>query len=92
MSDTVALAELRGHLGDIINRSCHGKDRITITRNGKPAAAIIPIEDLKYLEAIEDALDAAAIKQAIKNDDGYRIPFAELLEQICDPAAEDLPQ
>lgn len=82
MTTTIPLATLRNQLGDTINRTHHSKDRITITRNGKPAAAIIPIEDLKYLETIEDARDAAALQEAIDTDDGYRITLDDLLKQI----------
>lgn len=82
MTTTIPLATLRSELGDTINRTHHGKDRITITRNGKPAAAIIPIEDLKYLEAVEDACDAAELNEAIAGDDGYRIPLNDVLNQI----------
>ncbi|MBS4165367.1 Uncharacterized protein NEOC65_000424 [Neochlamydia sp. AcF65] len=34
---------------------CH--DRYILTRNGKDLAAIVPIEDLEILEAIEDERD-----------------------------------
>ncbi|MDY3127372.1 MAG: type II toxin-antitoxin system Phd/YefM family antitoxin [Corynebacterium sp.] len=81
MTTSIPLAKLRGHLGEYINRSHHGKDRITITRNGKPTAAIIPFEDLELLEAIEDELDAAALKRAKQDDDGYRISLRDLLNE-----------
>ena len=50
---TIQLVELRNRLGDTINEITYTGRRLTITRNGKPAAALICIEDLELLEALE---------------------------------------
>lgn len=79
---TIPLAQLREQLGETISRTTHNKTRTTITRHGKPAAAIVPIEDIEHLEKIEDELDSLALKKAINNDDGYRITLEDLLKEI----------
>jgi len=44
-----------------------------VTRNGKPVAVIIPIEDYKeLLERAEDAEDVAWLKQARRKKQHYR--------------------
>lgn len=45
----------RDCLGDLINRALYGSERFVLTRHGKPAAAIISIDDLNALEAGEAA-------------------------------------
>ena len=40
----------RDVLGDLINRALYGSERFILTRHGKPAAAIVSIEDLNRLE------------------------------------------
>jgi len=50
-----------------------------VTRNGKPIAVIIPIEDYKeLLERAEDAEDVAWLKQARRKKQHYR-PLEEYL-------------
>jgi prevent-host-death family protein len=47
---------------EAVARAEAGKERISLTRAGKPVAALVPIADL---EAIEDAEDAAAAAEAL---------------------------
>jgi prevent-host-death family protein len=47
---------------EAVARAEAGKERIILTRAGKPVAALVPIADL---EAIEDAEDAAAAAEAL---------------------------
>jgi len=47
---------------EAVARAETGKERIILTRAGKPASALVPIADL---EAIEDAEDAAAEAEAL---------------------------
>jgi len=47
---------------EAVARAEAGKERIILTRAGKPVAALVPIADL---EAIEDAEDAAAASEAL---------------------------
>ena len=50
-----------------------------VTRNGKPVAVIIPIEDYKeLLERVEDAEDITWLKQARRKKLNYR-PLEEYL-------------
>lgn len=75
----------RARFADLIGRAQHGKERLVIARHGKPAAALVPMEDLRRLEAIEDARDAAAARRALKafQRSGQRaIPWAEAKKRL----------
>jgi antitoxin YefM len=54
MSETLPLAEIKARLSEIVDRVEGQHERVTLTRNGRPAAVLISPEDL---EALEDTLD-----------------------------------
>ena len=58
--------EAREHFSEVINRTAYGKERIVLTRRGKNIAVVIPLEDLEFLEAIEDQMDLQDAKEALK--------------------------
>lgn len=59
MSDPISTAEARDRFSEVLNRAAFGKERVVLTRRGKPLAAVVPIEDVEALEAMEDAADIA---------------------------------
>jgi prevent-host-death family protein len=48
--------------GETINRAAYGKERIILTRRGKPLAALVPLEDIDLLDQLENAADAEDVK------------------------------
>ncbi|MBF0166598.1 MAG: type II toxin-antitoxin system Phd/YefM family antitoxin [Alphaproteobacteria bacterium] len=62
---TLSTADARGQLSDILNRAAFGKERVVVSRRGKPLAAVVPLEDIETLEALEDTLDAAEIRKRL---------------------------
>ena len=64
-SQTINSKKARKDFADNINRVAYGHERLTVTRHGKVVAAIIPIEDLEFLEQIEEELDRKAIEEAL---------------------------
>jgi prevent-host-death family protein len=74
----VSATEARNNFLELINRAGYGKERIQIERHGKPVAAIISCEDLARLEALEDAIESAALKAAMSQSEGF-ISIEELL-------------
>jgi prevent-host-death family protein len=63
--DAVAAESAGEPFGAVIDHAAHDKARVVLTRDGKPVAAIVPIEDYDALEAIEDAYDAKLAGEAI---------------------------
>ena len=53
----IAVIDARKDLAEILNRAAYGKERVVLTRRGKDVAAIVPMDDLNILEAIEDHMD-----------------------------------
>lgn len=53
----LASGRVRQEFSETINRVAYGRERIILHRRGKSLAALIPIEDLRLLEALEDRLD-----------------------------------
>ena len=49
---------------DTLNRAGYGKERIILTRRGKPIAALVPLEDLELLDELENAADAEDVRLA----------------------------
>lgn len=72
MSDTLPLAEVKAKFSEMIDRVAHTHDRITVTRNGRPAAVIISPEDLAALEdTLELLSDPEAMQQLRESRDAY---------------------
>jgi len=66
---TIASSDFRQQLADLGNRVAYGGERITVTRSGKPLFVIVPYEDAELLEALEDRMDLALARKALKDND-----------------------
>ena len=53
----VSTVKAREQLSTVINRAAFGKERVILTRRGKEIVAVVPIEDLRFLEALENRID-----------------------------------
>ncbi len=76
--DTVATPE---QLADLVKRAACDKDRIILSLDGKEVAALVPIEDVEYLEEIEDREDIAAADAALA-EPGEPIPWEVVKEEL----------
>lgn len=63
---TTTAVELRENLHDILLRAQYQHERVTVTRHGKPVAAIVPLEDLEWLQELEDRIDQAEAEIAYR--------------------------
>ena len=59
----LSASEAREKIADVIGRVSYGHERVVITRNGKPAAAVVTIEDLERLRALDQAKGMQALKR-----------------------------
>ena len=81
---TVTSEEVRDGLGEIINRIKYCHERMRVTRRGKPVAALVPLEDLEFIEqlldAIEDERDLPTIKERLSHfeETGDGIPWKKI--------------
>jgi prevent-host-death family protein len=51
---TESLRQVRDHLSEVVDRVQHEHERVTLTRNGRPAAVLISPDDLAQLEETLD--------------------------------------
>jgi prevent-host-death family protein len=65
MARRLAASEARKDLATTLNRVAFGGERIVLHRRGKDLAAVVPVEDLAMLEALEDRLDVEAARRAL---------------------------
>jgi prevent-host-death family protein len=56
---TVSTVLARNEFSTILNRAAFGKERVVLARRGKAIAAVVPMEDVKLLRALEDRADLA---------------------------------
>src|SRR5207249_6527565 len=74
MSETLPLAEIKAHLSEIVDRVEGQHERVTLTRNGRPAAVLISPEDL---EALEDTLELLSDPKARREIERARSDIAK---------------
>lgn len=65
MSMEFSFSDARSHLTDIANGVAYRGSRAIITRKGRKLVAIVSIEDLQVLEAIEDRIDLDDARKAL---------------------------
>ena len=62
----VPVSKARSDMKDLVNRVAYGKERIYLTSHDKKMVAIVPIEDVETLEAMENAEDIRIAEARIK--------------------------
>ena len=81
----VSTADVPERFEEILNRAADGKERVVVTRAGKPVAALVPIEDLEWLEAIEDRIDAEEYRVAreeFERSGGRAVPLDAVVRKL----------
>ncbi|MCC7409242.1 MAG: type II toxin-antitoxin system Phd/YefM family antitoxin [Phycisphaeraceae bacterium] len=81
----MSIIEARENLSDVLNRVSYAGERVLLERRGKPTAALVSVEDMELLEALEDREDIRAAKRAIaeaKRKGEKPIPWTELKAKL----------
>ena len=77
------ISEARGSFSTTVNRVAFGGERVVLTRHGKRVAAVVPIEDLELIEALEDAHDLDEVRAALADPASRdRIGWNDLKAQL----------
>lgn len=63
---SIPVSKARDEMKDLVNRVAYGKERIYLTSHDKKMVAVVPIEDVEALEAMEDAQDIRIAEKRIK--------------------------
>jgi prevent-host-death family protein len=80
MAISIGIRDTRINMADVIGNVFYGNQRYILERKGKPVAAIINIEDYKFLEQVEDMIDSKLLKEAIESSEGI-FPIEELFAE-----------
>lgn len=76
----VSTVKARDEFSEVINRAAYGKERIVLTRRGKEIVAVVPIEDARLLDELEDRIDLEEARQALK--ESGTIPWKKLKKDL----------
>lgn len=81
MLNEISTADARKKFATIINRVAFGKESFVLTRRGEPLAAIVSVDDLKLLQALEEQMD---IDDAWKgrNEPGENVSWDQLRKEL----------
>jgi prevent-host-death family protein len=66
---TTTAKDFRRELSDLLSQVEYASERIIVTRNGKPAAVLISLEDYDLIREIEDRIDGEAANEAVREAD-----------------------
>lgn len=66
MPRSISATAARTSFAETVNRAIYAGERVVVRRRGKDVAAVVPIEDLALLEAIEDRMDIDVARKAMK--------------------------
>lgn len=70
---TLSISSFRNKIADITNKVVYGGERVRVERNHKPAFAVVSVEDMEALEALEDKIDLEEALKALKEPGSIRL-------------------
>lgn len=74
--ETLPLADVKNRLSEVVDRVASQNDRVTITRNGRPAAVLVSPGDLESLEEtlaiLSNPKELAALRRGLADLDAGR--------------------
>lgn len=76
----ISTSVAREKFSEIVSRAEYGGERTVVHRRKKAVAAVVPIEDLKLLEHMEDLADIQDARKALKEKG--RIPLAKIKQEM----------
>jgi PHD/YefM family antitoxin component YafN of YafNO toxin-antitoxin module len=81
---------VRAGFAEAVNRANFAGERTLIRRHGKDVAAVVSVEDLKTLEALEDRLDLEEAREIMKKP-GRLIPWEKVKADLGHACATPSP-
>lgn len=87
MANTVPVRELRSELASVIDRVADLREHVIVTRRGRPAAVLIPVDEYEALEEsaeiLSDAETLAAIDEGLGEiERGETVTLADLRRDL----------
>jgi len=66
MAKVVPVRQLRSNLSQLLSDVADRRDHVVVTRNGRPAAALVPVDEYEALEETAEILSDPDALQAIE--------------------------
>jgi len=79
---TVNSAKARSSFSEILNETGFGGQRIVVTRKGKAVAAVVSIQDLEALQALEDEKDISEAKRILSDPQSKFISWEQAKREL----------
>lgn len=87
---TLSITEARENFPELLRRVAADKERIILTRDGEELVAVIPIEDLALVEALEERADIEDAREALREAREKRPTSPADLKALLDKIATEL--
>lgn len=79
----IGVSAARESFSELVNRAAYGGERVLVSRRGRPIAAIVPIEDVEFMERMEDELDLQAAREALADpENAVPIPWEQVKAEL----------
>ena len=93
MGETIPFTEAKAHLSDLVERVLTERERVTVTRNGRPAAVLINPDELDSIEETLDILRDPDLVRSLRRsmrqaEQGKAIPFKEVRDELVQGRAD----
>lgn len=66
MAKTVPVRDFRTHLAELLDEVADRREHVTVTRRGRPAAVLVPVDEYEALEETADILSDEDTLTAIR--------------------------
>ncbi len=85
--ETLPLATVKAKLSEVVDRVEREQDRVTITRNGRPVAMIVGMDDIEGLEETLEILSDKRLMRKIRAgiaaaEKGDTIPLEDVKKRL----------
>ncbi|HEY7830825.1 MAG TPA: type II toxin-antitoxin system Phd/YefM family antitoxin [Solirubrobacteraceae bacterium] len=92
MAKTVPVRDFRSNLAQVLSDVADRRDHVVVTRNGRPAAALVPIDEYEALEETAEILSdknaLAAIEAGLAElSREETLTFEELRQELAERRA-----
>jgi prevent-host-death family protein len=92
MPKTVPVREFRTNLSELLSDVADRRDHVLVTRNGKPAAVLVPIDEYEALEEtaeiLSDSVTLAQVETGLRDlAQGDTVTLEELRRELAERRA-----